>query len=105
MRDKDRKTHAEKSKEKNLASKLLKEVTGTKIKKKEILEMFRICKKVEECSKPRPLLIKFESLETKDMVSDNSSRLKDSENFNKFIISLDLSMEDRETPRNCLQTN
>ena len=58
--------------------------------------MFRIGKKVEESSKPRPLLIKFESLETKNMVLDNSSRLKDSESFNKIIISLDLSKEDME---------
>ena len=36
-------------------------------------------------------MIKFESLETK-----NSSRLKDSESFNKVILSLDLSKEDRE---------
>ena len=63
---------------------------------KEIFEMFRIGKKVEESSKPRPLLIKFESLETKNMVLDNSSRLKDSESFNKVILSLDLSKEDRE---------
>ena len=39
-----------KSKEKELLSKLLKEVTGRKIEK-EILEMFRIGKKVEESSK------------------------------------------------------
>ena len=30
------------------------------------------------------------------MVLDNSSRLKDSESFNKVILSLDLSKEDRE---------
>ena len=58
--------------------------------------MFRIGKKVEESSKLRPLLIKSESLETKNMVLDNSSRLKDSESFNKIILSLDLSKEDRE---------
>ena len=58
--------------------------------------MFRIDKKVEKSLKPRPLLIKFESLQTKTMVLDNSSRLKDSESFNKVIQSLDLSKEDRE---------
>ena len=68
-------------------SKLLKEVIGRQIEK-EIQEMFRIGKKVEESSKPRPLLIKFESLETKNMVLGNSSGLKDSERFNKVILSL-----------------
>ena len=88
-----------KSKENELVSKLLKEVTGRKIEK-EILEMFRIDKKLKNLQnqnlKPKPLLIKFESLETKNMVLDNSSRLKDSESFNKVILSLDLSKEDRE---------
>ena len=60
-----------KSKEKEVVAKLLKEVTGRKIEK-EISEMFRIGKKGES-PKPRPLLIKFESLETKNMVLDNSS--------------------------------
>ena len=41
-------------------------------------------------------MIKFGSLETKNMVLDNSSRLKDRESFNKVILSLDLSKEDRE---------
>ena len=58
--------------------------------------MFRIGKKDEESSKPRPLLIKFESLETKNMVLDNSRRLKDSESFNKVTLSLDMSKEDKE---------
>ena len=58
--------------------------------------MFRISKNVEESSKPRLLFIKFESLLTKNMILDNSSRLKDSERFSKFILSLDLSKEDRE---------
>ena len=62
--------------------------------------MFRGGKKVEESSKPRPLLIKFESLETKNMVLDNSSRLKDSASFNKVILSLDLAKEDREDCKN-----
>ena len=57
--------------------------------------MFRSGKKVEKSSKPRPLLIKFESLETKNMVLDNSSRLKDSESFDKVILSLDLSKKDK----------
>ena len=60
------------------------------------MEMFRISKKVEGSSKPRPLLIKFESLVSKDNVLDNSSRLKDSESFSNVILSLDLSKEDRE---------
>ena len=60
-----------------------------------ITNWFRIGKKGES-PKPRPLLIKFESLETKNMVLDNSSRLKDSESINKVILSLDLSKEDRE---------
>ena len=84
-----------KSKEKELVSKLLKEETGRKIEK-EIQEMFRIGKKVEESLKPRPLLIKFESLETKNIVLDNSRRLKDGESFNKVTLSLDLSKEDKE---------
>ena len=88
-----------KSKEKVVA-KLLKEVTGRKIEK-EISEMFRIGKKGES-PKPRPLLIKFESLETKNMVLDNSNRLKDSESFNKVILSLDLSKEDREDRKKLL---
>ena len=83
-----------KSKEKEVVAKLLKELTGRKIEK-EISEMFRIGKKGES-PKPRPLLIKFESLETKNMVLDNSRRLKDSESFNKVILNLDLSKEDRE---------
>ena len=58
--------------------------------------MFRIDKKVEDYSKPMPLLIKFESLETKNVVLDNSRRLKDSESFSKVILSPDLSKEDRE---------
>ena len=58
--------------------------------------MFRIGKKLEESSKPKLLLIKFESLETKNMVLDNSRKLKDSESFNKVILSLDLSKEDME---------
>ena len=93
---------AGKSKEKELVSKFLKEVTE-KIEK-EILEMFRIGTKVEESSKPKLLMIKFESLETKNMVLDNSSRLKDSESFNKVILSFDLSKEDREDCKK-LQTN
>ena len=48
-------------------SKLLRKVTGRTIEK-QIQEMFRIGKKVEDCSKPRPLMIKFESLEIKKMV-------------------------------------
>lgn len=84
-----------KSKEKELVSKLLKEVTGKKIEK-EILEMYRIGKKVEDASKPRPVLIKFDNLLTKSMVLDNSNKLKDSEVFNKVILSHDLSKEDRE---------
>ena len=59
-------TDVGKSKEKEVMAKLLKEVTGRKIEK-EILEMFRIGKKGES-SKPRPLLKKFESLETKTWV-------------------------------------
>ena len=39
------------------------------------------------------------------MVLDNSSRLKDSESFSKVILSLDLSKDDREDCKNCLQTN
>ena len=58
--------------------------------------MFRIGKNVKETPRPRPMLIKFESLETKNMVLDNSSRLKDSESFNKVILSLDSSKEDKE---------
>ena len=93
-----------KSKEKELVSKLLKEVTGRKIEK-EILEIFRIGKNVEDSSKPRHLLIKFESLETKNMVLDNSRRLKDSDSFSKVMLSLDLSKETGRTARNCLKTN
>ena len=89
-----------KTKQKEVVSKLLKEETGRKIEN-EILEMFRIGKKGES-SKPRPLLIKFESLETKNMVLDNSSRLKDSESFNKVILSLNLSKEDREDRKKLL---
>ena len=85
----------ESPKKKDVVSKLLKEVTGRKIEK-EISEMFRIGKKVEESSKPKLLLIKFESLETKNMVLDNSRRLKDSDSFSKVMLSLDLSKEDRE---------
>ena len=82
-------------------SKLLKEETEEKIEK-EILETFRICQKVEESSNPRPLLIKFESLETKNMVLDNSRRLKDSESFNKVTLSLDVAKEDMEDCKNLL---
>ena len=38
----------------------------------------------------------FNKQSTKNMDLDNSSRLKDSESFNKVILSLDLSKEDRE---------
>lgn len=84
-----------KSKEKELVSKLLKEVTGKKIEK-EILEMFRIGKKVEDTSKPRPLLIKFDNLSTKNFILDNCYKLKESEQFRKVILNQDLSKEDRE---------
>ena len=43
----------------------------------------------------KKLLMIFESLETNNPVLDNSSRLKDSESFNKVILSFDLSKEDR----------
>ena len=56
--------------------------------------MFRIDKKVEESPRPRPLLIKFESLETKNMVLDNSNRLKDSESFNKIFHMVPCRVED-----------
>ena len=86
-----------KSKEKEVMAKLLKEVTGRKIEK-EILEMFRIGKKGES-SKPRPLLKKFESLETKNMGLDNSSRLKASTKLSKALIC---QRKTGRTARNCL---
>ena len=63
---------------------------------KEIIEIFRIGKKYENASKPRPVLVKFDNQTTKNMVLDNSRRLKDSEIFSKVILSLHLSKEDRE---------
>ena len=83
-----------KSNEKELVSKLLKEVTGKNIKRN--LGNVQNWQKSWRIFKTRPLLIKFGSLETKNMVLDNSSRLKDRESFNKVILSLDLSKEDRE---------
>ena len=69
-----------KLKEKELVSK---ERSNRKKIEKEISEMFRISKKAEDSSKPRPLLIKFESLETKNLVLDNSRRLKDKRKLQK----------------------
>ena len=55
--------------------------------------MFRIGKKVEDSSKPRPLLIKFENLMIKDLILDNSNTLRECEQFRKVILSQDLSQE------------
>ena len=58
--------------------------------------MFKIDKKVEYSSKPRPILVKFENLVTRNLNLDNSNKLRESDQFRKVILSEDLSKEDRE---------
>ena len=53
---------------------------------KEIIEIFRIGKKFEDSSKPRPLL-KFENLMTENFILDNSNKLRESEQFMEVIES------------------
>ena len=69
------------------------EVAGKNVEK-EILEMFRIDKKVEDSSKPRPLLIKLENLMIQSLMLDNS-KLRESE-IKESNPSQDLSKEDRD---------
>ena len=70
---------------------------------KEIIEIFKIYKKKDEiASKPRPVLVKLYNQSSKNMVLDNSNRLKDNEILRKVIVSLDLSKEDREDSKKLL---
>lgn len=85
----------DKSKDKEVVFKLLREVTNKKIEK-EIVEAFRLGKRIADSSRPRPVLVKFVNQSARDMVLDSSNKLKESEQFSKVILSLDLSKEDRE---------
>ena len=56
---------------------------------KEILEMIRMTIEIEDSSKPRLLLIKFENLMTKKLILDIINKLRESEQFRKVILSQD----------------
>ena len=61
---------------------------------KEVVDVFEMERKLGK--EPRPVLVKFESQTSNNLILENASKLKNSEVFKKVIFSQDLSKQDRE---------
>lgn len=61
-----------------------------------IVDIFRMGRRLDNESRPRLVLIKFESQTSKNPILENSSKLKDSEAFKSVILIQDLRKELRE---------
>ena len=84
-----------KSEDKDLILKLLMEVTDRDMAK-DIVEIFRMGRRTENTKKVRPILIKLESFNLKNLILENAFKLKKSEAFSKVVLNHDMSKEDRE---------
>ena len=74
--------------------KLMLEITGRDFKDE--LEVLRLGRRYKETKKTRPVLVKFNNLCFKNLVFENSFKLRKSETFSRVILNNDLSKEDRE---------
>lgn len=83
-----------KNADKDEVLKLLLEITGRDFK--EDMESLRLGRRNEETNKTRPVLLKFSNLCHKNLVFENSFKLRKSETFSRVILNNDLSKEDRE---------
>lgn len=90
-----------KSADKEEILKMLKEIAGRDFNDE--IEFLRLGRKNDESKRARPVLIKFNSLGLKNLVFENTFRLKKSESFSKVILNNDLSKEDREKCSKLLQ--
>ena len=66
---------------------------------RDVSSMARMGRKIEDQKKCRPLIVKFYSYTTKNMILENCFKLKRLQKFKSLIISHDLSREDREQCR------
>lgn len=85
-------------KDRDFVLNMMKEISG-KDMKDNINELFRMGKRTEEATNPRPLLIKFNSFIDKNLIMENCSKLRRNEAYKSIMINHDLSKEDREEIR------
>ena len=85
-----------KSKDKEFINELVKDFGLEFDYQKDVSSMARMGRKIEDPKKCRPLIVKFYSYTTKNMILENCFKLKKLQKFKSLVISHDLSNEDRE---------
>ena len=88
-------------KDKEIVLKILLEVSGMDMEG-DVVDVFRMGRRLDVSQKPRPLLIKLSGLIAKNLILENSFKLRRSELHKNVILSHDMSKEDREDCRKLL---
>lgn len=87
-----------KAKDKDMILKLMKEITGQELDAS-LKDFFRMGKRRDDDPNNRPVLVKLENYTAKNLIMENSFKLKKSVTFKNVMLNHDMSKEEREECR------